>query len=164
MRLRVLLTDGIRTIDLIWLRHTGKDIYYGFVGWDSKDSYHGSGARHSKRGRVLQGKSDQHHPLASFRNQLQLTVFGMHRAILKASDAATYDGKPSDVAVWLDARTLPSQFSVSLGLLEPHRLEAMLPYHDDGHNELRSVHFVTSTRPWIYLQVYALVNPLLGDR
>jgi len=57
MRLRVLWTDGSKTKDILWLRHTGTDIYYGITGAPGfathKGSYHASGAHHVDRARIL---------------------------------------------------------------------------------------------------------------
>jgi hypothetical protein len=163
MRLRVLLTNGEHTLDLIWLEHTGADVYYGYVGSDEKTSYHASGKRHSKRPGQPPMLGEKHHRLADFSGQLQLCVFGLHAGILRSRSAPEYSWKKADAVLWLDARTLPAQVGIGLGLIEVGNYAAMLPRLPHDRIELRSVHLITNTVPWIYLTVEAVVKPLLGD-
>jgi hypothetical protein len=90
VRLRVLLTDGSRTVEVIWRQHTGTDIYYGNVGWNEKTSYHASGQRHSKRPGQTPSRIESHHPLVAFHGQLQLCAFGLHTGILQSKEAVDY--------------------------------------------------------------------------
>ena len=129
MRLRVLLTNGTRTVDLIWLKHNGTDIYYGGVGWGDKDSYHASGKRHTKSRTGERSAIQQHHRLDSFQGQLQLCAFGVGTGILKGAAATEYRGRKGDSVIWLDSRSLPSQINISLGLLQVGGYSAMLPVH-----------------------------------
>ena len=150
MRLRVLLTNGTRTVDLIWLRHNGSDVYYGGVGWHDKTSYHATGRRHTK---TKSGETEiqGHHPLNNFKGQLQLCSFAFGTGIVEDATATEYKGKKGDSVIWLDARTLPSQINVSLGLVDVGGYASILPVHEVM--DLRLLHLVTSTVPWIYVQV-----------
>lgn len=151
--MRVLLTNGKRTVDLIWLEHNGTDIYYGYVGLDQKGSYHATGKRHSKSGSGGFTKIDAHHPLSNFKGQLQLCAFGIPTKIIEAASATEYKGGKGDSVLWLDARTLPELVNVSLGLVEVGGYNAMLPVHTNPSTDLRSVHLITNTVPWIYVMI-----------
>jgi len=118
MRLRVLLTNGKRTVDLIWLEHKRTDVYYGYVGFGGKHSYHGSGKRHHKKESGETRSFQKHHKLENFTGQFQLVNFGLDKEIVNSERFTTYTGKKGDAILYLDARVLPKQFNVSLGLLE----------------------------------------------
>lgn len=168
MRLRVLLTDGTRTVDLVWLRHTGTDIYYGGVGWDDKTSYHASGKRHDRSKSGKQSEIEKHHPLNNFKDQMQLCVFEIPTSMVRETAATEYRGKKGDSVIWLDARTLPSsRVGISLGLVEVGGYKSILPVHLlKEFVDLRLVHLVTNTVPWIYVMVHtmpATAIPLNGD-
>ncbi|KQV60774.1 hypothetical protein ASC95_04905 [Pelomonas sp. Root1217] len=154
MRLRVLLTNGKRTVDLIWLDHNGTDIYYGGVGWSDKTSYHASGIRHRKARDGTLSPIQRHHRLDSFSGQLQLCVFGFHTKFVESDAATPYKGKKGDSVIFLDSRSLPDQVGVSLGLLEAGAYAAMLPIHQ--HLDLRLIHLATNTTPWIYVAINAI--------
>ena len=158
------MTDGKRTVDVIWLTHTGTDIYYNFIGWPGKTSYHASGQRHHKAPGQPDSPIQAHHPLTAFRGQLQLCVFCLDTIMVRDGKGLDYKGKEADAVLWLDTRTLPRQVGLSLGLLEVGAYGAMLPPWPSEHVELRSVHLITNTVPWIYLKVEAIVNPSIGPR
>ena len=152
MRLQVLLTNGKRTVDVIWLDHRGADIYYGFIGWKGKTTYHGSGKRHDHLPSGERTEIQSHHPLNAFCGQLQLCAFGISTAALLGSEQATdYTGKKGDSVILMDARALPDQVNVSLGLLEVGAHQSILPVHQVAN--VRLVHLVTHTVPWIYVMV-----------
>jgi hypothetical protein len=158
MRLRVLLTNGSRTVDLLWLRHTGSDIYYGFVGSGSKHSYHESGARHFKNEDGEIQPYSAHHPLRQLSGQLQLSTFGFHRNIVESEEKSEFVGKKSDAVLYLDSRTLPEQPNVMFGLLEPGNYGAILPVHATG--SFLHISIITAVTPWIYTMV---CDPLSDD-
>ncbi len=137
MRLRVLLTNGTRTVDLIWLRHSGTDVYFGGVKWDEKTSYHASGKRHSKSGSGERREIGQHHPLSNFKGQLHLSSFSFLTQIVEAADATVYTGEIGDSVIYWDARTLPEQIQVLLGLVEVGGYDSILPVHALGFIDLR---------------------------
>lgn len=154
MRFRLLLTDGTRTVDVIWAEHTGDDLYYGFIGADNKSSYHASGTRHTRWKTGERVSAERHHRLDSFKAQLQLCAFGVHTDLGKYPQMAQYNGKKGDSIVYLDTRTLPEFLSISFGLVESNNLGTMLPvvpWHD-----VRLIHIVPSTVPWIYVIVHAI--------
>ena len=152
MRLRVLLTNGSKTVDLLWLRHTGSDIYYGFVGHSRKFSYHASGVRHMKGGTEKRLVYDKHHPLDKFVGHFYLGGIVCHQGRIMDSERGTeFRGKKSDAAVFLDSRTLPDMLSISFGLLEPGSLRSIPKYHTVA--DVKQLSIVTSTNPWIYVMV-----------
>ena len=151
MQLRVLMTNGSRTVELIWLEHTGTDIYYGGVGWDTKDSYYASGKRREKSKTGKRSEIQNYYRLANFKDQLQLCVFAIGTGIVEDSAITEYKGKKADSIIWLDTRTLPNQINVPLGLLEVGAYHAILPVH--LVTDLRMVHLVTNAVPWIYIMV-----------
>ena len=154
MRFRLLLTNGNRVVEAIWAEHTGQDLYYGFVGSDNKSSYHASGARHTKWTSGETSIAQRHHRLDAFQDQLQLCAFGVETDLSRYSDAAEHSGKKGDSIVYLDTRTLPSFLSISFGLVECNNLGAMLPVAQ--HHDVRLIHIVSSTVPWIYVNVHAV--------
>ncbi len=151
MRLRVLLTNGTRTIDLIWLAHNGTDVYYGYVNSTWKSSYHEKGQRHSKSVQGDYSRIESHCPLKEFKGQLQLCCFGFCSKIVESTKVADFSRKKSDAILYLDTRTLPETVNISLGFLEPGNYNAILPVHE--HSTLRQIFLVTNTVPWIYLMV-----------
>ena len=157
MRLRVLLTNGNRTVDLIWLKHNGTDVYYGGVGWNDKTSYHASGKRHTKTTSGDKREIFQHHPLNNFKGQLQLCAFCFSKDIVESADVTEYTGRKGDSVIYLDARTMPDQVNISLGLVEVGNYNSILPVHEIV--DLHLVYLVTNTVPWIYVMV-ADVNRL----
>ena len=48
MRVRILYTNGTKTIVPFWIRHDGKNVYCGNAGVDHHISYHESGKLHVK--------------------------------------------------------------------------------------------------------------------
>lgn len=156
MRLRVLMTNGTRTVDLIWLEHNGTDIYYGGVGSHTKGSYHASGSRHSKSRGGNRDNIGKWYRLESFKGQIHLISFLVVSGIVESDVVSDYCGKKGDAVIWLDARTLPKQVNVGLGLLEVGAYNALLPLHQVA--DLRMVHIFTNTVPWIYVMVLGVDN------
>ena len=96
MRLRVLLTNGNRTVDLLWLEHNGTDVYWGCVKGPFKDSYHESGKRHTKYKDGQRRDSSEHHRLDDFSGQLQLDSYAFSTKMEDTDSATEYSGKKSD--------------------------------------------------------------------
>ena len=76
MYFNVLITNGKDIRRLIWLKHTGQDVYCGYIGADNKYTYHCSGKKHQKfkDGRCI--KYQDHLPLNNFKGCHQICTFG----------------------------------------------------------------------------------------
>ena len=89
---------------------------------------------------------------------MHLSSFSFLTQIVEAADATVYTGEIGDSVIYWDARTLPEQIQVLLGLVEVGGYDSILPVHALGFIDLRLVHLVTNTVPWIYVMV-ASVEP-----
>jgi hypothetical protein len=164
MRARVLVTDGSRTIDVLWLEHKGRDVYWGMPGFAHKRSYHASGQIHTKHG----GRPEDvvhHTPLARLKGQFHLTsmTLGNVRGFVRAAaQRYEYSGRNSDVVLTVDARSVPAtaQTCIMMGLLEPRNARALIsplslrmPLPGD---QLLPQQMIVSTavEPWVYASVY----------
>jgi hypothetical protein len=78
-------------------------------------------------------------------------VFAIGIGIVEDRVITEYKGKKADSIIWLDTRSLPDQINVSRGLLEVGAYRAILPVH--MVTDLRMVHLVTNTVPWIYVMI-----------
>ncbi len=151
MKLRVLFTNGSKTVDLLWLRHTGTDVYYGFVGHNRKFSYHASGARHESGGDDERLIYDKHQPLSGFSGEIVLTTFGFNRNVVDLEFLTAYQGKKSDAVIYLGSRTLPKMVSIAFGLTECGMFPSLPEqYAPDG---VEKVIVITNTTPWIFVMV-----------
>jgi hypothetical protein len=164
MRARVLITDGVRTVDLFWLHHDGKDVYCGTTGFPEKRSYHASGKIHSTR----QGKREDeawHTPLKNLKGQYQLTsmdVKNIRRYIQLAAPKFEYSGRKSDVVLTVDTRSVPAgvNTSITVGLLEPRNAKALMFLlslavpAEMGEFTPRQMVIATSEEPWVYALLY----------
>ena len=119
-------------------------------------------ASHTKTKSGDRSEIQQHHPLKDFTGQLHLCTFGFDTGIVNDAAGTEYTGKKGDSVIWLDARALPGQINVLLGLVEAGGYASILPMHEIV--DLRLLHLVTSTVPWIYVMVAYARGPLLVDR
>lgn len=156
MRLRVLLTDGKNTTDLIWFKHTGRDIYGGFVGAKSKYSYHASGKLHQKSTDGGMIKLKEHLPLSAFRGRFEICAFGIQPKAQVSRVGREFSMEKADAILYLDARVLPENVMVAVGLLEPGKLDELNGIAMTDVVEVRQLFLVTNTNPWIYLAVRML--------
>jgi len=164
MRLRLVVSDGEEKIDLIWLEHTGKDIYYGFVGNPSKMTYHESGYRHykTKDGELEKFTPDQ--PLSEFKGQRQLCSFLFNpKSANDKKVGKNFTGKKADTVVYLDARTLPSIIGVTLGLIDNISLNSLLSPSRIKDIDMKQVHLITNVEPWIFVTIHGMKNELRGN-
>jgi len=165
MRVRVLFTNGTRTIDLFWLKHDGSEVYCGQSGFAAKRSYHASGKVHSTSNAV---RTDEgwHTPLRDFKKQFHLTTIALSNSArwFDAVDSKyDYSGRMSDAVLVIDSRSIPEQvqINVSIGLLEPGRMdilhglllqptEAIASFPVSAKQLLLS----TAVEPWVYVVFY----------
>jgi hypothetical protein len=162
MRARILYTNGKRTIDLFWLYHSGSDVYWGSPGFAGKTSYHASGKVHSTHG----GKRDleyHHVPLAELKGQFNLSSLSIANTEewFEHADAKfEYSGKKSDAVLIIDSRAIKkeTQFSVSIGLLEPYRMDVLnqnlCMIGAERSLIAQQVLLSTGVVPWVYVILY----------
>jgi hypothetical protein len=175
MRTRILVTDGINTIDVYWIEHTGSDLYFGFSKANGKRSYHASGKQHSTYG----GTRDHEGvglPLNEFKGILPLSNMRIGKLadqIKTRINSQRYSGKKSDNVLLLDARTAPrhAEGHVEIGLIEPTNLSMLnlrLKKHkisNLGEMIPQQVLLATSELPWIYVIGLWLIpdSPKVGE-
>jgi hypothetical protein len=164
MRVRILVTNGSRTIDLYWLHHDGKDVYCGPTKSDHKRSYHRSGKVHS----TIEG--DRKHeawclPLAAIKGQFHLSTTNIGNAqnfVAAAAAKYEYGGGKSDALLVIDSRSIPDdvQANIAIGLIEPGNLEALsrlTANHqiEEGQSiSCEQLLLATSVKPWVYAIVF----------
>jgi len=164
MRLRVLVTNGSRTIDLFWLSHDGVDVYCGPNKFDSKRSYHKSGKVHTKADGVCNNEG-WHQPLASIRGQFHLSTINIGDAsqfVELADQKYEYGGKKTDACLIVDSRSIPSnvQANIAIGLLEPGNFEAIShltikqEFSEFESISCEQILLKTSVNPWVYVIVH----------
>jgi hypothetical protein len=167
MRARVLITNGVRTIDLFWLSHDGSDVYCGQPKFDGKRSYHASGKIHS----TVEGKKLHeawHTPLRDLKGQFHLTTIGLSNSAQWFDAVAPryeYTKKKSDALLLIDSRSIPEgiTFNVSVGLLEPGNTNVLnlmlIPLNAEEFSlSAQQVLLSTSVEPWVYVILYWLQN------
>ena len=152
MRARILLTDGKRTRDLLWLEHDGKDVYCGPCGLDWKRSYHESGAVHLKRqGERYEEKRCE--PLADLGGFYLLEGIGVVNAsdVLNVDIFPEYSWKKGDAVLVVDSRSFPedSTINIHIGLLEADNFEALKESYLYKSMNLRQVLISTAVQPWV---------------
>ncbi len=162
MHARVLITNGSRSIDFLWVQHTGSDVYWGQPRFDWKRSYHGSGRLHTKAG----DRTDEiahAAPLAGLKGYFHLITSGMSSPSWIDSVDPKYDyrGSPADVLLTVDLRTMPkgATLNVGVGLLEPGNLAALVPFVQGKIDvpgmsiDPTQVLIATSVSPWVVATV-----------
>lgn len=159
----MLVKNESGTFDLVWLRHSGRDVYLGFTSSPSHYSYHASGKRHQafKDGRgILQ---EDHLPLAGFKEQAELATFGFSP---RQKWGKVYDGDKADFVQILDSSSLPEYVNVTVGLIEAGKIEnirGFLAVRNPELLDIWSISLITSTKPWIYITVQS-VKPELMEK
>lgn len=168
MHARILLTNGRRTYDHLWLQHRGTDIYWGYPHIDLKSSYHRAGQLHTKSDGV---KTDvaQCVPLAQLKGYFHLVTTGaMSSSVIDTIDPVfEYTGTKADALVTVDLRTLPAgaAANIGIGLIEAGNLAAvgslLSPANEYGglKVEPQQLLIATSVSPWVSVAVH-WVTPL----
>jgi len=153
MRLRILYTNGTKTVDLFWLTHDGVDIYCGAPRFSDKRSYHASGKVHSDTngGRNHEG---WHFPLKEFKDQFHLRTIALNTLNFFDGDITpkfNFTGKKSDCIVTIDIRTFNQgdQANLMIGILEPNRFDILNNLIEFGKS--KQVFLCTEFNPWIYV-------------
>lgn len=160
MRTRVLITNGIRTVDLYWIEHKGADVYCGMTRVAGKRSYHESGQIHDTFSGTRQNVV-QHVPLKEIKGQFHLVSVNIGDAakyVQTAKDAFEYFGRASDAVLLVDSRSIPAntQTNIAIGLVEPGNGGA-LAWLFSLSGDLGGLSFsttqgiiVSSVQPWVY--------------
>lgn len=162
MRARILVTDGPRTRDVYWLKHTGTDVYHGAPGSHIKKSYHASGYTHTKiRDKIWRQAKVE--PLEAIHGAAPLNVIGFcnPKTFLEYTDPAPALAEKVDALVIIDIRSVPEDVSVTIhiGLLEPRNwcalAEVASPKEEPPEPalETQSLTVATSVVPWVYASV-----------
>lgn len=152
MRVRILFTNGTKTIDLFWLEHNGVDVYCGATRFDGKRSYHASGKVHSYAHKKKKHET-WHYPLSELTGQFHLNTIALQNSqgfFKTVSNTYKYSGRKSDAILTIDSRTLPKdeQINVIIGLLEPQRFDITASMVNATKSE--QVLLLTATKPWVY--------------
>jgi hypothetical protein len=126
-RLKVVLTNGTQTRDLLSLLHTGHTIIAGVAGHKAHSTYHESGERHTK---VEGSAAGEYHAVRSVQRPAELHgVEQMH--VLSFNNEAGWFGELSpfprsrvrsraNAIITLDSRTIPvnAPYHVRLGVTD----------------------------------------------
>jgi hypothetical protein len=166
MRVRVLCTNGLRTVDLFWLSHDGKDVYCGQPGFKGHRSYHESRKLHDRTQDSIHGESWQA-PLSQLKQQFHLTsiVLGNSSEWVKAvAESYVYKGGKSDSVLVIDSRSIPEGqlLNVAVGLLEPGNFQvlgSLLHSLEDIGTETKQVLLSTAVTPWVYVMLLFVKTP-----
>lgn len=162
MQAKILLTDGARTVQLAWLKHTGSDVYLGLSKLAWKRSYHASGKLHTTTGK---GRSDEAivQPLADLKGYHHLTTIAVGGSgwLTPVDSRYNFTGRKADVLLSVDLRSFPSgkQVNLFVGLLEPGNVAAILPLSLSRLSpgvpgtKVHQVMIATSISPWVVLAV-----------
>ena len=167
MRMRILYTDGTKTLDLFWLTHDGTDVYHGTPGEAAKMSYHRSGKVHRTEKGQRSGEQ-RRCPLKEAKWPSHLVTKALvnsPRWFEEHDHGYVYSGKKSDAVLVIDSRSLPehSQLNCVVGLVQPQELGLLsalaqvsqqttnLPDH-----EPLQILVATNVVPWVYVVLYKL--------
>jgi hypothetical protein len=131
-RIRILLSDGPRTVDLFWVQHTGRDIYYGIKGASAKWSYHKDGNRFyrvdpSQPPKVIEIGAA---PPDRFKDEVRLVCLVLTRGTISRWPA--YKGGLSDAAAFLDARATAFERPVYVSAGPRRAQQALCPQRSNG--------------------------------
>lgn len=153
MEARILYTNGARAVELIWVRHTGADVYCGLPGTGVKRTYHASGKVHTKQNGEEAG-GGWVAPLGEIRGQFHLITTALTNT--RVWSDSLYQNIPFtrgkvDAVLHIDARSIPENqlINVAVGLLEPNNLPALQSLVSAIRN-VKQVLLATGTVPWVY--------------
>ena len=155
-RIRVVATNGQKTVDLFFVRRRNDDLYYGETRDAQKYSYHASGKRHMTGKRGVKRQEYLHTPLSMIEGYFHLTTAGykIHSILDNAPADRFYTGRRSDIMVYLDTRSIPrgAIVNLSIGILEAGRLDK-LPLIEDSTMRDQQVSLFTGMKPWVCVRV-----------
>jgi hypothetical protein len=166
MRVRILYTNGQKTVDLFWLSHDGKDVYCGSPGFEGHRSYHKSGEVHSKTSKSTQDEG-WHAPLSQLKRQFHLTTIALGNSpewFKGVAETHVYKGGKSDSVLVIDSRSIPEgqPINVAVGLLEPGNfkvLGSILRSLKETGTEAKQLLLSTAVVPWVYIMLLWIEKP-----
>lgn len=153
MRVRIALTDGVRTADYAWLRYSRKQVVCGVPenpNWHL--TYPADGRAHytiRKRSRhVRRYLPTQSIPLITFSGQRELLQVQLASPAALGDDFIAFEHQPQDVVAYLDLRAFPKGRIAwtALGLIEPGKADQL-----QFSFEVYQLLLVTRPRPWLYI-------------
>jgi len=157
VRVRIVLTDGVRTDVLYWIDHDGKDVYHGGPRERPHFSYHEDGTIYAGTKSASVRASDRE-PLGQFRRLHRLMGIAVGSEFA-GRELHPYTGKQADAVAFIDTRAFPPCIlRVSVGLLEPWRLDLLQALMKDLEplaGPVRQCLIVSSVAPWVYVLVQA---------
>lgn len=156
MKLRIVLTDGMRSEDLCFLKHSGSSVIAGLVG----DGWH---VHYPPDGRVhytVEEKSNERRkhrvfwpqpgiPLTTFRGMRQLLSMTLSPQRLD-DGVRDFKGARQDALVFVDVRAFPADrmIKLAIGLVEPGTIDR-LNLAFEPVQLIVERHFT----PWVYVAV-----------
>ena len=152
---RVLLTDGEKTVKLAWVKHTGDELYLGpafafkqgGLPRDIHFSYHSSGCRTAPTNSLVAPLS----PMARITGHVVVLTMWIRSGAINDEYGRPFRGQKSEDDFLIDVRTIPqSGANILIGLLEPGREEA-LQRHPDF--EVRQSSIVRNVSPWLVISL-----------
>lgn len=155
---RIVATDGKNVKEVMWIRHTGKELFIGQVieNLDFHWSYHEDGkfrpAIYYTKDKIpptypLSGKKML--PLDQFRGQRQLFYMSSASNFVMENSIRDYNKSEYDELIFIDMRTSRNkQFNMSVHLVEPNKLNLLKP---DFFGERTHVHVLTAVKPWLVI-------------
>jgi len=155
---RIVVTDGKGIKEVMWIRHTGKELFIGQVmeDLDVHWSYHEDGTFHHKvyhtkdKKPVIYPFPDKKLlPLDQFKGEKQLFMMSSISNFVMENSIRDYDNSEYDELIFIDMRTCrDKQFNVSVHLVEPNRLDLLKP---EFFGVRTHVHVLTSVKPWLVI-------------
>ena len=156
MRLRVIVTNGNINVDLFWLNHDGKDVYFGIPKTNRKRTYHKSGKIHTTHDGI---KTEEvwTKPLKDLDGQFHLTTINIGNAkswVNAQHSRHEYTGKQSDCILSVDTRVIPEsvQTNIAIGLLEPLNLNPLTRLIKLISPQ--QILLSTEVEPWVYALLF----------
>jgi len=160
MDLRIVLNNGEFLSQMMWLRHTGSDIYFGVSGNKEKHSYHRSGVVHSKIDGETTGRGRKV-PLSELNREHHLLTLGFRTSpafFHSENNVKQHSGKKTDSLWVIDVRSYPpnTNLQITLGLTPPFPNDSALVRLQKlaGNIPLRQLHYSTHFEPWVYAAVF----------
>jgi hypothetical protein len=155
---RIVVTDGKNIKEVMWIRHTGKELCIGQVieDMDFHWTYHEDGTFHYKvtniknKVPIMYPFPDQKLlPLDQFKGEKQLFFASSSSDFAIKNSIRDYNFGDYDEVVFIDVRTCRGKkFNMSVHLVEPNKLDLLKP---EFFGERTHTHVLTSIKPWLVI-------------
>lgn len=165
MKTRVFVTNGKRTGKLLWIEHTGSDVYYEGYGTKGHRTYHASGEHHHTAPSGEHTNTQMRAPLESIEGVVFLTAFSFINRSSFLNSPAFPEYSPAkarskaEAILLIDSRALPNdrQITVWIGLLEPGNGSALgeILEKRKSSDTMHDSHLLLamSVTPWVWALV-----------